>query len=171
MACQTGNAYVSSIASHSSFLLSSEKPMYPIHASIIHLPIGLLLGSAILTLLYIRRGDSSYETAAYHCLWIGWLGALVAIVSGTADAVQHLFNATAPRDDALNWINAHGFVGLGVLAVYWSLWQSRRHNPNIVTNPETRQGYLYKMAFGIVLLLLDGWLGGHLVYSLGLGVQ
>src|SRR5215211_3405360 len=57
--------------------------MYPFHPLTVHLPIGLLLGNALLTLLYLRRGDRALETSAFHCLWLGWLAGLLALASGT----------------------------------------------------------------------------------------
>jgi uncharacterized membrane protein len=145
--------------------------MYPFHPLTVHLPIGLLLGNALLTLLYLRRNDRAFETSAYHCLWLGWLGTLLALASGTFDAVRQLFSATDPRGDALGWINAHAAVGFAILVVYWQAWQARRRSPGLLDDPRARRGYLARLALGLALLVLDGWLGGHLVYALRLGVQ
>jgi len=143
--------------------------MYPLHPLTVHLPIGLLLGNALLTLLYLRRGDPTFETSAYHCLWIGWFGALLAIATGTFDAARQVLSAINPRADALNWINAHALVGFAILVIYWQAWQIRRRNPGVLANSSARRGYLLRLAIGVALLVLDGWLGGHLVYSLRLG--
>jgi len=40
----------------------------------------------------------------------------------------------------------------------------------VLANPAARRGYLARLAAGVTLLVLDGWLGGHLVYSLRLGI-
>ena len=144
--------------------------MYPFHPLTVHLPIGLLLGNALLTLLYLRRGDRTFEVGAFHCLWLGWLGTLLAIASGTFDAARQVLSATNPRGDALGWINAHALVGFALLVVYWQAWQIRRRNPGVLDSRSTRRGYLARLAIGAALLVLDGWLGGHLVYSLRLGV-
>ena len=143
--------------------------MYPLHPLTVHLPIGLLLGNALLTLLYLRRGDPAFETSAFHCLWLGWLGALLAIATGTFDAARQLLSTTNPRGDALKWVNAHALVGFTILAIYWQAWQIRRRDPQVLANPTMRRGYLARLALGVALLVLDGWLGGHLVYSLRLG--
>jgi len=144
--------------------------MYPFHPLTVHLPIGLLLGNALLTLLYLRGGGPAFESSAFHCLGLGWLGALLAIAAGTFDAARQLLSATNPRGDALNWINTHALAGLAILVVYWQAWQIRRRNPHVLTDPSARRGYLARLAIGVALLVLDGWLGGHLVYSLRLGV-
>ena len=145
--------------------------MYPIHPLTVHLPIGLLLGNALLTVLYLRRRNPAIETSAFHCLWLGWLGTLPAIAAGTFDAARQLFNTPNPRNDALGWINAHALVGIALLVVYWQAWQVRRRQPAILDDPQARRGYLARLAIGLALLVLDGWLGGHLVYSLRVGVS
>ena len=145
--------------------------MYPVHPLTVHLPIGLLLGNAVLTMLYLRAGNPAYETSAFHCLWLGWLGVLLALATGTFDAIRQLFDAAQPRDDALGWINAHALVGIAILVVYWQAWQIRRRNPAVLSEPGTRGGYLTRLAIGVILVVVDGWLGGHLVYVLRLGVS
>jgi uncharacterized membrane protein len=145
--------------------------MYPIHALTVHLPIGLLLGNALLTALYLRRGDPTLETSAYHCLWLGWLGAMLAVAAGIFDAARQLFDPLNPRGDALGWINAHAIVGIAILLIYWQAWQQRRRRPSILAEREARRGYLARLALGLALVVVDGWLGGHLVYVLRLGVS
>lgn len=144
--------------------------MYPFHPLTVHLPIGLLLGNALLTALYLRRGDPALETSAYHCLWLGWLGVLLALASGTFDAVRQLFDLAHPRGDALGWINAHAIVGAAILIVYWQAWQIRRRNPAVLDQAARRGSYLVRLGLGVALVVLDGWLGGHLVYTLRLGI-
>src|SRR4029078_11896575 len=56
----------------------------------VHLRIGLLLGNALLPLLYLRRRDRALEISAFHCLWLGWLGTLVAIAHRTHAGVLHV---------------------------------------------------------------------------------
>lgn len=145
--------------------------MYTVHPLAVHLPIGLLIGNALLTLLYLRRGDKTHEVAAFHCLWLGTLLLLPAVLSGTYEAVRYLFDHARPRTDALGWINAHAIAGVAVLVVYWQAWQRRRRDQELLDKPLVRRGYLFLIACGVVLLVVSGWLGGHMVYSLGIGVK
>ena len=145
--------------------------MYPVHPLTVHLPIGLLLGNALLTVLYLRRGDPALEVSAFHCLWLGWLFALLAVATGTFDAARQLLAMPNPRSDALGWINAHALVGVALLVVYWQAWQMRRRYPAILDDRRARRGYLARLAIGTALVVLDGWLGGYLVYTLRLGVR
>ena len=144
--------------------------MYPLHPLAVHAPIGLLLGSALLTALYLWRGDRGVEVAAYHTLWLGWLCALPAVLSGTYEAVRQL-TADAPRTDALFWINGHAAAALAALGAYWCAWQLRRRDPAILDKPAQRNRYLFWQAAGLLLLVLTGWLGGHLVYALRVGLR
>ncbi|MGQ9547319.1 MAG: DUF2231 domain-containing protein [Roseiflexus sp.] len=145
--------------------------MSPLHPFTVHLPIGLLIGNAIMTILYLRRGDRSMETAAYHCLWLGWLLLLPAVVTGTIDAARQVFDPTRLRDETLIWVNAHALTGIAIMVVYWQAWQARRRNPAILNDARTRRGYLTLLALGVALVMLTGWLGGQLVYTLHLGIK
>jgi uncharacterized membrane protein len=140
----------------------------PIHPITVHLPIGLLLGNAILTVLYLRRSASELEVAAYHCLWLGFVGMLPAIAAGTWDAVRYL-NGPVVHPEALMWINAHAISGLALAIVYWQAWQIRRRNPQIIADALQRRGYLVRLSIGVALLILSGWIGGHMVYALEIG--
>lgn len=144
--------------------------MYALHPLSVHLPIGLLVGNALLTVLYLRRGEPALETSAYHCLWLGWLLLLPAVLTGTYAAVRHL-TSEAPGNSALGWINAHAIVGIVLVVVYWQAWQQRRRYPAVLADAHRRRGYLARLGLGMALLVLDGWLGGHMVYTLGVGVN
>ncbi|HEU5013265.1 MAG TPA: DUF2231 domain-containing protein [Roseiflexaceae bacterium] len=144
--------------------------MYALHPLTVHLPIGLLIGNALLTALYLRRGDPALETSAYHCLWLGLLLTLPAVLTGTYAAVWHL-TSSAAGNSALGWINAHALVGIALVVVYWQAWQQRRRHPAVLADVHKRRGYLVRLGLGVALLVLDGWIGGHMVYALGVGVN
>ncbi|GAB4117759.1 MAG: DUF2231 domain-containing protein [Roseiflexaceae bacterium] len=144
--------------------------MPPLHPITVHLPIGLLIGNCILTLLFLRRRDTSLEQAAYHCLWLGTILILPAIAAGTWDAVQAL-NQPNQHPEALMWINAHAISGGLLLVVYWQAWQIRRRNPHVLSDPAQQRGYLSRIFLGTGLLVLSGWMGGHMVYELGIGTR
>jgi uncharacterized membrane protein len=124
-----------------------------------------------MTALYLWRSDRSLETAAYHCLWLGWLLLLPAVVTGTIDAARQVFDPLHPREDALVWVNAHALAGVAIMIVYWQAWQARRRNPAILDDAGARRGYLALLTLGTMLVVLTGWLGGQLVYSLRLGIE
>jgi uncharacterized membrane protein len=140
----------------------------PIHPLTVHLPIGLLIGNALLTALYLRRRDPGVELAAYHCLWLGLIATLPALGAGAWDALRHL-SGRSPHPEALVWINAHAASSVTLAIVYWQAWQIRRRNPGILDAPRQRRGYLARLAIGTALITLSGWIGGHMAYVLGVG--
>lgn len=142
----------------------------PIHPLTVHLPIGLLLGNLVLTFLALRRHDPGLELAAYHCLWLGFVFILPAVAAGTWDAARYL-TSPSTNPEALGWINAHAASGLALALIYWQAWQIRRRNANLLNDPVARRGYLIRLVLGAALVLLSGWLGGHLVYVIGVGIQ
>jgi len=145
--------------------------MYALHPATVHFPIALLLASGLCTLVYLRRGERAWETSAYHCLLLGWLGGAVAVLSGSLDALRQLSGPDAPRDNALiGWVNAHAFINIASLVIYGQALLRRRRAPALLDDQEARRGYLLLHAAGAAALVAGGWIGGHLVYGLGLGV-
>jgi len=140
----------------------------PLHPVFVHLPIGLLIGNALLTILYLRRGNAEVERAAYHCLWLGLLLILPTIAAGAWDAVQYLGRAEQ-YPNALIWINGHAIAGIVTGLVYWQVWQIRRRNPAVLDDTMKRPGYLAWLSTGVVFLFVGGLTGGHMVYELGIG--
>jgi uncharacterized membrane protein len=141
--------------------------VYPLHPLTVHFPIALLLASGLLTWLYLRSGQHAYETSAFHCMALGWLGTLLALLSGAIDAWRQL-----PLDAALGWVNAHAASGLALALVFGQALLQRRRNPAILASGgPVRRGYLARIALGCGLVVLSGWLGGQLVYELGLGID
>lgn len=146
--------------------------MYPLHPFTVHFPLALLLASGLFTLLAVRRGERAWETSAYHCLIVGWLTGLVAVLTGSIDALRQLSGPDALGNNALiGWVNAHAFSNIAALVVYGqALLLRRRRRGELLDDPQARRSYLRLHLVGALLLLVGGWLGGHLVYSLGMGV-
>ena len=142
---------------------------YPIHPFTIHFPIALLLVNGLLTLLYLRYAEHSLETSAYHCLIIGWCGACVAVVTGLIDAWRQLGGPeTAVAPALINRVNAHAVTSILVVVVYGRALLQRRRQPDILDDARRRRGYLGLLLVGALLLLITSWLGGYLIYVLGL---
>jgi uncharacterized membrane protein len=145
--------------------------MYPLHPFTVHFPIALLLVSGLFTLLAVRRGEGSWDSSAYHCLLVGWLAAVVATLTGLVDIARHLAGADGARVGGLiGWVNAHAFVNLAAVVVYGQALLQRRRRPAILADAAARAGYLRLHVLGALLLIAGGWLGGHLVYGLRIGL-
>lgn len=137
-----------------------------IHPFVVHFPIALLLMNQALTIAALRRDDPLIERSAYGALVIGWWGTLAATLTGTLELALHW----PLRPDTVAWINAHAALGLILLAIYGQALLRRRRDPRILHGPN-RNGYLTLLAIGAGLVLLDGWIGGHLVHDLGFGIR
>ena len=55
--------------------------MYALHPFTVHFPIALLLASTLFTLIALRRAGG-WEQSGYHCLIVGWLAGVVALLTG-----------------------------------------------------------------------------------------
>ncbi len=139
---------------------------FVLHPFATHFPIALLLLNLALTLLYVRRADPFLERSAYSALVIGWWGLFAATLTGTLEVALHW----PLRDDTVVWINVHAALGLALLLVYGQALLRRRRDPRILVGSQ-RQSYLGLLVIGTLLLLVSGWVGGHLVYGLGFGVR
>lgn len=135
-----------------------------LHPFATHFPIALLLVNLALTLVYLRRADPFLERSAYGALVIGWWGLFAAILTGTLD----LALSWPLRDETVGWINAHATLGLALLIIYGQALLRRRRDPAVLQGPQ-RQAYLRLLVIGALLVLVTGWIGGHLVYGLGFG--
>ena len=141
-------------------------PLYALHPAVVHFPIALLLLNLALTLQYVRTGDRFVERAAYGALVLGWWGALAAIATGTVAVVL-----VWPLEVAVvGWLNAHAVLGFALLLVYGRALLWRRRAPDVLDGPG-RNRYILALLAGALLVAADGWIGGHLVYRLGLGVN
>jgi len=140
--------------------------LHPLHPRLVHFPIALsLVGVAFLAWGILKRQES-WTHYGQISLLLGWGGAIVAALSGLVDQ-----DRAADTPVVANAINQHITVGLALivalgLALYWPL-----RNRRLFTDPRRRWGYLALLLLGAALVLLEGWLGGKLVYGLGVGVR
>ncbi|WP_298818001.1 DUF2231 domain-containing protein [Chloroflexus sp.] len=142
--------------------------MYALHPATVHIPIGLLLASSLFTFIALRTGRMQWEQSSFHCLIVGLIGALLAILSGLLDAGREL-TGRAIDDPVILWINGHAAASLAATACYGRVWLLRRRQPAILNDPTQRSAYLGWHLAGVILLVLGGWLGGRLVFGFDLG--
>lgn len=138
--------------------------MITIHPMLVHLPIGVLLASTLFALLARRWADAGYAQAALLCLQLGLLAVVPAVVSGVYDAWRQLTGPEIARTDVRILVsNLHAIATLAATGCYLRAWlEQRRRAQRLVEQP----GWL---AAGALLLVAGGWLGGYLVYRLGMG--
>ena len=102
-----------------------------LHPLVLHFPVALLMGGAFFALLGFR-GESPLSDAAYYCLWLGALTAILACVSGWFFAVDKNMPEWQ-RFDTSQSIDLHRWGGIliAVLASILALIasSSRRRDP------------------------------------------
>jgi uncharacterized membrane protein len=83
------------------------------HPATTHFPVALLTVSALFVLLSFMRPDTC-EPVAFHCLWIGAVGAIVASAAGWSYAEHEGYGAAATFDVQNSAIDRHRWLGIGV---------------------------------------------------------
>jgi uncharacterized membrane protein len=139
----------------------------PLHPRFVHFPVALLATGSVVALVYLlgwRR--AALPGLAWAMLLLGWLGIIPAMLSGLVDRNR------APADFAVVAVmNPHIAASFGLLIVYGLLLYERLRSPGVLDQPRRRWLVVGLLALGLALLAVVGWLGGKLVYDLGVGVQ
>ncbi len=137
----------------------------PLHPRFVHFPIALSLVGVLFVVLGMLRRREAWIGYGRISLLLGWLGVLAAVVTGLID------QAAAPQDATVTAIiDQHVTAGIALLiaaglAIYWPL-----RNRNLWSSP-ARWGYVALLVVIVLLVLVEGWLGGKLVYEFGVGVD
>lgn len=132
---------------------------HPIHPMLVTLPIGLWVFSFVCDLAYaFGSGAPVWATVALYTMAGGIVGALLAAVPGFIDLLSL---PPEPRKTAL----LHMTINLTIVVLYLiNFWLRSR----------TADGpghYLWLSLVTIILLVVSGWLGGKMVFVLGVGVS
>lgn len=132
---------------------------HPIHPMLVPIPIGLWVFSLVCDL--VAAGGSTnpaWPTVALYTLAGGIVGALLAALPGLIDLLSL---PPGPRRTAL----IHMSINLTVVALYAiNLWLR-------LNSSERSAAALWLSIIAIGLLVVSGWLGGKMVYELGVAVQ
>jgi nitrite reductase/ring-hydroxylating ferredoxin subunit/uncharacterized membrane protein len=129
-------------------LLSGTALGHPVHPLLVTVPIGAFTSAAVLDLL---GGESR---AARRLIGLGILSSLPTALSGASD-----WSDTAGAERRVGLVHAAG--NTLALALLSASWLARRSEG---------RGKVLTLA-GLGLVGASGWLGGHLSYALGVGVD
>ncbi|MDB5097922.1 MAG: hypothetical protein JWM80_2343 [Cyanobacteria bacterium RYN_339] len=135
---------------------------HPIHPMLIGVPIGLWLASLVADVAYMFTYEAFYFSAAQWTMGFGVLGALAAAIPGLMDYFGPVQRSAEARRTAF----AHGGINLAVTMIYAVNWFFHANGANYGA-PLALAVALNVLGFGMVAV--SGWLGGELVYRLGLG--
>lgn len=139
--------------------------LQPFHPRMVHFPIALSLVGVLFVALGMLRSRERWVSYGQLSLLLGWLGVMAAVVTGLID------QSRAGQDPAIvATINQHITAGVALLvvlglALYWPLRHKR------LTYSSARWGYLVLLALVVLLVMVEGWLGGKLVYHFHVGIR
>jgi uncharacterized membrane protein len=135
---------------------------HPIHPMLIVFPAGLFTSAVIMDVLYLIFGNPVLATVSFYMIIIGVVGGLLAAVFGFIDWAGLPSNSRA-RNIGL-W---HGLGNFLIVLLFAFSWFLRRGSLDYVPSV---LAMILSFA-GIVLALVTLWIGGELVYRLGVAVD
>lgn len=139
----------------------------PLHPRFVHFPIALLLAGSVAALIYLLgRQRPALATFAWISLGLGWLALFPVVLTGLIDQ-----NQASRAAAVVAVLNPHIAAGFVLIAIYGIVLLERVRSPLALDNPKRRTLLIVLLVAGIALIALEGWLGGKLVYDLGVGVQ
>ncbi|HBE69292.1 MAG TPA: hypothetical protein DDW52_14180 [Planctomycetaceae bacterium] len=132
------------------------------HPASVHFPIALLMVSAgFVVLSFLNR--EAFEPVAFHCLWIGALGAVASCVMGWAYAETQGYGGVS-YDLQGSSIDRHRWLGIGVAVVSLILIPMAR---SVRRTGDTGMRLMWMIGSFIVLgaVSITGYQGGELTYG------
>jgi uncharacterized membrane protein len=133
---------------------------HPIHPMLVTIPIGLWLFSLACDLIALYDPVRPWPLIALYCLAGGIVGALLAAVAGLIDLLS-----LSGRRRKVGLV--HMTINLTVVALYVVNFWLRTNTEGYVSG-----GTPLLLSVGAIgLLAISGWLGGKLVYELGVAVD
>lgn len=135
---------------------------HPVHPMLIVYPLGLLSTAVLFDVLYVITGNGDLATFSFWALAAGLVGGLTAAVFGLIDWVGIASGTRAKRVGALHGGGNLIVVTLFALSFLLRL-DSARYLPDVTP-------LIFGLAGGAIALV-TAWLGGELVYRLGVAVD
>jgi len=135
---------------------------HPVHPMLIVFPVGLFATAVVFDILYLGSGNSVFPTISYYMIAAGVLGGLLAAIFGFIDWLGLPNNSRAKKIGG--W---HGLGNLTIVILFVISWFLRRADVNFAPSSLA----LILSFAGIALALVTAWIGGEMVYRLGVGVD
>ena len=135
---------------------------HPVHPMLIVFPLGLLSTAVLFDVLYLITGEEQLAVFSFWAIAAGVIGGLAAAVFGLIDWLA------IPRDTRAKQVGLMHGGGNAVIVVLFALsWLLRLDEPAFLPD-------LLPFILGVIgaaLALFTAWLGGELVYRLGVAVD
>ncbi len=133
---------------------------HPAHPLMIVFPLGLFFTALIFDVIQLFNNDGIWSLISFYLIGTGLIFGVVAAVLGAID-----WRAIPAGTRAKRIGNMHAAANIGMMILFAISWLIRMGDP---ARPEAL-AILIAFAAGFVGFL-GGWLGGELVYRLGIGV-
>jgi uncharacterized membrane protein len=133
---------------------------HPVHPILVPFPIGLLTTSVIFDILHLLTGGARWAEISFWMIAVGVIGGLLAAVFGLIDWLG-IPSGTRAKTIGLG----HGLSNVlmvALFAVSWLLRSGAPGDPGILS--------IVLSFLGVGLVSLGGFLGGELVFRMGIGV-
>lgn len=137
---------------------------HPIHPMLVVFPIGLYIISFVFDLVYLSIGDPFWFRMAYWTILGGWVGNLAAAIPGFLD-----YLTLPPKTEARQIATYHMGIGVALAILYFANLLLR--DGGIIADDMRPWSVVILNLVGVLLIGLQGWLGGELVYRHGIGVE
>jgi uncharacterized membrane protein len=133
---------------------------HPIHPMVVPIAIGGFILSFVFDIVCLATGNMDpWATVAFYTMIGGIVGALIAAVFGFTDY------ASLEDVHIKHTASMHMALNLTIVILYIvNAWF--RHG-----NPASLRGPMLLSLLCLILLGISGWLGGHMVYVAGVGVN
>jgi uncharacterized membrane protein len=131
---------------------------HPIHPVLVTLPVGLFITAVVCDIIYLITRNTFFNVVAYYDIIIGIIGGLTAAIFGFRDWLALPHGTRARRIGGM-----HGIGNVILVVLFLVTWLLRMPNANFTP---TTLALVFSFG-GILLGLLTAWLGGEMVYRLG----
>ncbi|MCG3114317.1 MAG: DUF2231 domain-containing protein [Candidatus Manganitrophus sp. SA1] len=137
---------------------------HPIHPMLVVFPIGLYIISFVFDLVYLSAGDPFWFRMAYWTMLGGLVGNVAAAIPGFLD-----YLTLPPKTEARQIATYHMGIGVTLAILYFANLLLR--DWGVIAANQQPWGVVILNLVGVLLIGLQGWLGGELVYKHGVGVE
>jgi uncharacterized membrane protein len=135
---------------------------HPVHPTLVVLPLGLLSIGVAFDIVYLATNDSTFADVAFWDIGAGVVGGLLAAVFGLIDWLA------IPKDTRAKRLGLwHGGGNVVIVLLFIVSWILRL--PKHAYAPDMLPFLLGLVA--VASALVTAWLGGELVYRLGVAVD
>jgi uncharacterized membrane protein len=135
---------------------------HPVHPMLIVFPLGLFATAVIFDILFLSTANPALPAVSFYMIAAGVIGGLLAAIFGFIDWLALPNNSRAKSIGG--WHGIGNFVIVVMFAISWLL---RSNNANFI--PDSLA--LILSFAGVGLALITAWIGGELVYRLGVAVD